>query len=130
MIIRDHAKLLWQRIPTEVKDSNAEIKELWEIGKKLWRREFPDVYSLAQSPSWPSYLEPIVSSLLGQCELYISRVMSLLSTLLTEQVRQRVINLVRKAYKTIKLSDLCSLLGQSEEQVKQGVQYGRSILVT
>ena len=39
------------------------------------------------------------------------------------QVRQRVTNLVTKAYKTIKLSELCTLLGQPEEQVKEGRQW-------
>ena len=41
--------------------------------------------------------------------------------LTSDQVRRRVTNLVSKAYKTIKLSELCTLLGQSEEQVKQGM---------
>ena len=64
---RDHAKLLWQRIPSEVKDSSPELKDLWEIGKKLWKREFGAVYGLAQSPAWPAHLEPIVTSLIGKC---------------------------------------------------------------
>ena len=67
---RDHAKLLWQRIPSEVKDSSPELKDLWEIGKKLWKREFAAVYGLAQSPSWPSHLEPIVTSLIGKFFIY------------------------------------------------------------
>ena len=67
---RDHAKLLWQRIPSEVKDSSPELKDLWEIGKKLWKREFAAVYSLAQSPSWPPHLEPIVTSLIGKYTSY------------------------------------------------------------
>ena len=63
---RDHAKLLWQRIPCEVKEANPAIKDLWEIGKKLWKREFAEVYSLALTPSWPTYLEPIITSLVGE----------------------------------------------------------------
>ena len=46
-----------------------------------------------------------------------------------EQVRQRVTNLVCKAYKTIKLADLCTLLGQSEETVKQGTADQKNRLV-
>ena len=78
---RDHAKLLWQRIPSEVKDSSPEIKDLWEIGKKLWKREFATVYGLAQSPSWPAHLEPIVTSLIGkhaQCAVEVMNCGSIL----------------------------------------------------
>lgn len=37
-----------------------------------------------------------------------------------ERVRVRVLLLVAKAYSTIRLSELCSLLGQSEAAVRQG----------
>lgn len=61
---------------------------------------------------------------LSCCIPYVGHMTDWLS-LCTEQVRQRVTNLVCKAYKTIKLSDLCTLLGQSEEQVKQGIPAGQ-----
>ena len=66
---RDHAKLLWQRIPASVKQSNQEIGELWEIGKRLWKREFPAVYELVKNPTWPPHLEPIVSGLVGGLQI-------------------------------------------------------------
>ncbi len=66
--VRDHAKLLWQRIPSSVKQESQEIRELWEIGKRLWRRDFPAVYELARNPAWPSHLNSIVSGLVGNCE--------------------------------------------------------------
>jgi len=65
---RDHAKLLWQRIPKSVKQSNGEIPELWEIGKRLWRRDFAAIYELAQNPSWPHHLAPLVTSLVGETQ--------------------------------------------------------------
>ncbi len=37
----------------------------------------------------------------------------------SERVRERVLRLVGKAYTTIKAPDLCALLGQSEEEVRQ-----------
>lgn len=62
----DHAKLLWQRIPKAVKQEHKEISELWEIGKRLWRKEFAAVYELARNPKWPSHLEPLVTSIVGE----------------------------------------------------------------
>ena len=62
----DHAKLLWKRIPKSVKQSNGEIGELWEIGKRLWRRDFAAVYEPAQNPAWPPHIAPLVASLVGE----------------------------------------------------------------
>lgn len=62
---RDHAKLLWKRIPGSVKVSNPEIGELWEIGKKLWKREFPDIYPLIDNTVWPPHVVPLLSQLIG-----------------------------------------------------------------
>lgn len=64
----DHAKLLWQRIPKSVKQSNGEIPELWEIGKRLWRRDFAAIYELAQNPAWPPHIAPLVTSLIGKIQ--------------------------------------------------------------
>lgn len=64
----DHAKLLWQRIPPTVKQEHKEISELWEIGKRLWRKEFAAVYELTRNPKWPSHLEPLVTSIVGESE--------------------------------------------------------------
>ena len=65
-ISRDHAKLLWQRIPQDLKSSHAEIGQLWEIGKCLWRRDFAAVYDLAKNPTWPEHVAPIVANLIGK----------------------------------------------------------------
>ncbi len=48
-----------------MKQDSREIGELWEIGKRLWRRDFSAVYELAKNPEWPPYLESIVSGLVG-----------------------------------------------------------------
>ncbi len=48
-----------------MKQDSNEIGELWEIGKRLWRRDFSAVYELAKNPAWPPHLEPIVSGLVG-----------------------------------------------------------------
>lgn len=62
---RDHAKLLWKRIPGTVKVNNPEIGDLWEIGRKLWRRSFPEVYSLIKNRTWSPYIVSILTQLNG-----------------------------------------------------------------
>ena len=146
-----------------VKQGNQEIGELWEIGKRLWRRDFAAVYELANNPSWPSHLQPIVLGLVGEdggsnnCCLLVSffvasplsySFLSLLPLLCSSQsfnsffvapevksyliihfiflaslplvkLRERVLVLVGKSYTTIRVPDLCALLGQSESDVRQ-----------
>lgn len=99
----DHAKLLWQRIPPTVKQEHKEISELWEIGKRLWRKEFAAVYELTRNPKWPSHLEPLVTSIV-------------------DRLRERVLILVGKSYSIIKMDELCSLLGHPEEQTRHIAQ--------
>lgn len=65
-VTRDHAKLLWQRIPQDMKESHTELGQLWAIGKCLWRRDFAAVYGLASNPSWPEYVAPMVTNLVGK----------------------------------------------------------------
>ena len=71
----DHAKLLWQRIPKTVKQEHRELSELWEIGKRLWRKEFAAIYELTRNPKWPSHIEPLITTIVGKmdaCPLYFS----------------------------------------------------------
>ena len=49
-----------------MKQASPEIAELWEIGKRLWRKDFGAVYELAENPSWSPQLAPILSSLVGE----------------------------------------------------------------
>lgn len=69
-MFRDHAKLLWKRIPGSVKVSSPEIGELWEIGRRLWKRSFSEIYSLIEKGTWPPHIEPLLSQLNGNCSVY------------------------------------------------------------
>ena len=35
-----NAKLLWKRIPTEMKFTNDELKAIWEVGKAAWKHDY------------------------------------------------------------------------------------------
>ena len=61
----DHAKLLWKRIPGAVKSSNPEIPALWEVGKKLWQREFQEVYPIISGQQWPPNIQSLLHQLQG-----------------------------------------------------------------
>ena len=62
----DHARLLWQRIPQAVREGNAELAALWEVGKRLWRREFAAVYEAAEKQAWPPHLASLVPVIIGE----------------------------------------------------------------
>ncbi|XP_003387711.1 PREDICTED: COP9 signalosome complex subunit 8-like [Amphimedon queenslandica] len=93
----DHAKLLWKRIPGDVKVSHPEIGKLWEIGTKLWIHSFSDVYSLIKDTTWPTHIVPILA-------------------MLNEKIRSRVLQLIGCAYSNISLNQFCVLLGLESQQ--------------
>ena len=73
--------MLWERTPSEIKEVNffcpvrlhlsftqtySELGGLWEIGKKLWKHEFSEVYKIARKYSWSDAVRPLVSALIGE----------------------------------------------------------------
>jgi len=73
--------LLWERTPPEIKEvlflcvsihhipisqTYTELGGLWEIGKKLWKHEFSEVYEIARKFSWSDSIRPLVSALIGE----------------------------------------------------------------
>ncbi|XP_065886865.1 COP9 signalosome complex subunit 8-like [Dysidea avara] len=96
----DHAKLLWERTPPEIKETYTELGGLWEIGKKLWKHEFSEVYQTARKHSWSDAIRPLVSALI-------------------EATRNRVLVLISRSYTKIKLDDVASLTGLSGSDLVQ-----------
>eukprot|EP01112_Ceratiomyxa_fruticulosa_P009578 TRINITY_DN2506_c0_g1_i1.p1 TRINITY_DN2506_c0_g1~~TRINITY_DN2506_c0_g1_i1.p1 ORF type:complete len:222 (+),score=60.89 TRINITY_DN2506_c0_g1_i1:59-667(+) len=90
------ARFLWKRIPTNIKAAQAELTTIWTIGQALWKREYSNVYKvLSQDGVWPAAFREI-------------------ATLFTEVFRQRMIELVSKAFSTISVADLGVYLGVDE----------------
>ena len=52
--------------------------------------------------------------------LLIDVILCVLYVCILVKLQERVLCLVCKAYRTIRVSDLCALLGQTEEEVRQG----------
>nr|CAG4646624.1 EOG090X0F3A [Macrothrix elegans] len=90
-----NAKFLWKRIPSEAKASFPLLGQIWEVGKKLWLKEHSAVFSLLRSTKWP----PLVESYM-KC--------------LEENYRQKSIELIGKAYISIKTACFAELVGYTD----------------
>ena len=112
-VYSDHAKLLWKRIPGSIKGSNPEIPCVWEVGKRLWRREFSEVYPLIEQRQWPQNIAPILYQLRGIITMFINYCDIII--LIIDNVRQRVVGLIGKAYTAISLDQVCQLLGSDQQ---------------
>lgn len=92
------AKFLWKRIPNEIKVVNKELSVIWTVGKLMWKKNYSEIYKTINScPSWPNHLKNIMK-------------------LILESTRQRVTNLIARAYSTITLNDASRLLGLTNEE--------------
>lgn len=61
---RPNAKLLWKRIPTDVKEANSDIQAVWKVGVKLFnQRDLPDIYEVVDQYEWPGHLKNIMNSI-------------------------------------------------------------------
>jgi len=96
------AKFLWKRIPDNVKQECPELGKIWEIGKSIWKRDYPNVFQNLQT-DWSDSIKPLM--------LFI-----------TQQYREDTLRLLSNAYSTIKMSDLAQYLGQSPSEAGQRVQ--------
>ncbi|KAL7683974.1 putative proteasome component (PCI) domain, COP9 signalosome, subunit CSN8 [Plasmopara halstedii] len=85
------ARFLWKRIPIEIKQSSEELRNIWEVGKALWQRNFAAAYA-AMDYDWSPSLQGLVEALK-------------IST------RDDVAELLSQAYSTISISDVALALG-------------------
>lgn len=91
------AKFLWKRIPDEVKEENGELSIIWTVGKMMWKKNYAEIYRVINScPTWPNHLKNIMN-------------------LIFESTRERVTNLILRAYSSISIADASRLLGLSLE---------------
>ncbi|KAG1672004.1 COP9 signalosome complex subunit 8 [Nymphon striatum] len=82
-----NAKFLWKRIPLAIKKAHPELEKIWNIGKKIYLREFPEIYKLLNS------FDPS------------SEELKLMISSLKEVIRKRAVNLLAVAYSSVSLSD-------------------------
>lgn len=87
-----NAKLLWKRIPASIKPAESELGAIWAVGQKLSQSDFAGIYEALRRP-WK-----------GSDKL-MNRML--------EVTRRRAVQMVAKAYESITLVNLATLLGTS-----------------
>jgi len=90
-----NAKLLWKRIPAPLKTADSELVAIWAVGQKVSKSDYAGIYE-ALRRSWKTH-EKLMRTML-------------------EMTRQRAIQLVAKAYESIAIENLVTLLGTSTEE--------------
>lgn len=93
------AKFLWKRIPNEIKEENSELSIIWSVGRRMWTKDYAEVYGIIKScPSWPNHLKNIMN-------------------LILEHTRNAAAKLITKAYSTIHVSQASRLMGFTKDEM-------------
>ncbi|KAF7488665.1 COP9 signalosome complex subunit 8 [Sarcoptes scabiei] len=98
-----NAKLIWKRIPKDIKENHKEIVLAWNVGVKIIQRDWAAIYPMIDSVDWPNHLKNIMSCL-------------------KESTRERMLISIGKAYSSIKLSDICAALGLDKIETIQKIK--------
>ncbi|GAB6021635.1 hypothetical protein CHUAL_004220 [Chamberlinius hualienensis] len=93
------AKYLWKRTPQSVKQSTPEIVNVWNVGQKMWLRDFYGIHT-ALNQEWSENVATIMNSL-------------------KEAVRNRAVNLVARAYSSIRIDEFAAMVGLNTQQSLQ-----------
>ncbi|TMW69172.1 hypothetical protein Poli38472_001328 [Pythium oligandrum] len=89
------ARFLWKRIALETKQESEPLRNVWEIGKALWERDFTAAYA-AMSKTWPETLGPVIA-------------------VLRQSTRESTAELLSSAYSSISFNDAAHALGFDDE---------------
>lgn len=94
-----NAKFLWKRIPSDIKAGDEELKRIWLVAKRMWKRDWPAVH-VALNTEWSDDIKEIMVSL--KCK-----------------VRERVMKLISKAYSLLNLTSMATISGLSLDEARQ-----------
>ncbi|KAM4698221.1 COP9 signalosome complex subunit 8 [Rhinophrynus dorsalis] len=98
----NNARYLWKRIPPAVKSANSELGAIWEVGQKMWQRDFPGIYASISAHQWPENIQPIMEAV-------------------KDATRRRAFGLVSQAYTSISADDFAAFVGLPVEDAIKGV---------
>ncbi|KAK3083116.1 hypothetical protein FSP39_014458 [Pinctada imbricata] len=103
-----NAKFLWKRIPQATKSTTPELATIWNIGQKLWLRDYPGIYE-GLKKEWSEHVKFIMDALV-------------------DSTRRMAAEIVARAYSSINEEDLAAFLGMSASEavqtaVSEGWQY-------
>ncbi|KAF3422037.1 hypothetical protein E2986_05270 [Frieseomelitta varia] len=94
-----NAKYLWKRIPADLKSGNAELGQIWMVGQRMWQRDWPAVH-VALNAEWSEDVSDIMAAL-------------------KDNVRERAIILISKAYSSLGLTVFASMTGLTLEEARR-----------
>ncbi|KAM8933770.1 COP9 signalosome complex subunit 8 isoform 2-T2 [Pelodytes ibericus] len=98
----NNARYLWKRIPPSIRSANAELAGIWEVGQRIWQREFPGIYASIAAYQWSENIQPIMEAV-------------------RDATRRRAFGLVSQAYTSISADDFAAFVGLSVEEAVKGV---------
>jgi len=91
----NNCRFLWKRMPNDIK-KNDDVKGIWEVAKNLWNRNYEGAYqSINQLNLSSQSLKDLV-------------------VFFVQQLRQRTLELISRAYANISAADLMKCLGVSD----------------
>ncbi|XP_018407038.1 PREDICTED: COP9 signalosome complex subunit 8 [Cyphomyrmex costatus] len=94
-----NAKYLWKRIPSDLKAANEELGRVWTVGQCMWQRNWPAVHT-ALNVEWSEDVKDVM-------------------TALKDNVRERVMRLISKAYSSLDLTTMTTMSGMSLDEARQ-----------
>ncbi|KAL5857180.1 hypothetical protein ACOSQ3_004638 [Xanthoceras sorbifolium] len=97
------ARFLWKSIPSAIKENQPLVVAAWNIGQRLWTRDYAGVYEAIRGFEWSEEAQPLVAAF---SELYTKRMFQLLLS----------------AYSTISIQDTALFLGMNEDDATNYVQ--------
>eukprot|EP01097_Dermamoeba_algensis_P001068 TRINITY_DN1404_c0_g1_i1.p1 TRINITY_DN1404_c0_g1~~TRINITY_DN1404_c0_g1_i1.p1 ORF type:complete len:163 (-),score=25.24 TRINITY_DN1404_c0_g1_i1:296-751(-) len=95
LILNDlcNAKFLWKRIPKDLR--TPEIAAIWEIGRNIWTRNYPSVYT-SLNQNWSPQISPLIAKV-------------------ALSFRTRTLTLLSSSYSSISVGDCSVFLGLAPE---------------
>lgn len=94
-----NAKYLWKRIPADLKSGNRELGQIWMVGQRMWQRDWPAVH-VALNAEWSEDVSDIMAAL-------------------KDNVRERAIILISRAYSSLGLTVFASMTGLTLEEARR-----------
>ncbi|XP_054284816.1 COP9 signalosome complex subunit 8-like [Macrosteles quadrilineatus] len=95
-----NAKYLWNRIPSQCKVEYPELNHIWSVGKAMWLRDYPGVYSALNSQPWSDNVAEIIKAV-------------------QQEVKKQATQLVCRAYTSVSLTTAAALMGTTPDAVAQ-----------
>ena len=65
MHFRSQAKILWNRIPLEVRNDEPELDKVWRVGQALFERDPPKVHEAIKKQEWCQSTKSLIDRLQG-----------------------------------------------------------------